>query len=463
MSFELVAHVGTGLRAVVYVGQVEVRRKFRRKVLPTYRYLFAEPDGLPRVERVEVLDVLATRLRETLMRTRRVETGGVSTVDVLDVLKTRMRETLMRTRGWRFGVVQDRCWMLGTHSRLGVRWEAFDSQAVALQEYERSWMSKVLFDPSGVSVKCCSGHLDGKGAGVATILSEYHGGRLERRSRALAAIQAGEAPFVPPDRPSFVRTALRHVWKVIGCRALLSMWGRNALCYVDATVSPGVRNAVALTIDDAPGRLGVENSMLDDVAGVLREHNAKATFMVMGTFAKGHEEQLVGLLKEGHELGNHGLVDKRYDEDSAEAFAAAVVKCNDHILSLQRAAGVREEVRWFRAPHGRYHHTMLRTLDELGLTNVMCDTFGCCPVIQDGPFIGAFLASHATHGSIVLIHMPEHGFREWCLEGLRVFLEGLDEKGFEVVTMSTLLERARDLQAGEHKSHQLYDSPCVAS
>ena len=41
----------------------------------------------------------------------------------------------------------------------------------------------------------------------------------------------------------------------------------------------------------------------------------------------------------------------------------------------------------------------------------MCDTYACCPVIQDGDFIGKFLAKQAEHGSIIVIHMPEHGFR----------------------------------------------------
>ena len=55
---------------------------------------------------------------------------------------------------------------------------------------------------------------------------------------------------------------------------------------------------------------------------------------------------------------------------------------------------------------------MSEVLKDRRLTNVMCDTYACCPVIQDGDFIGSFLGKQAEHGSIIVIHMPEHGFRE---------------------------------------------------
>eukprot|EP00972_Heterocapsa_arctica_P006919 1013065-Heterocapsa_arctica.AAC.1 len=64
---------------------------------------------------------------------------------------------------------------------------------------------------------------------------------------------------------------------------------------------------------------GNEASMVPEVLALLKEHDALATFMVMGKFVEGNEDDLVQLLREGHELGNHGLVDKSYHRDSVEA------------------------------------------------------------------------------------------------------------------------------------------------
>ena len=85
----------------------------------------------------------------------------------------------------------------------------------------------------------------------------------------------------------------------------------------------------------------------------------------------------------------------------------------------------------------------------------MCDTYACCPVIQDGDFIGKFLGQQAEHGSIIVIHMPEHGFRasgrlrlkafeaqEWCLRGIQELLAHLKSRGLKAVTVGHLAQLA---------------------
>lgn len=432
----------------ILLGQIPVRRKFRQVIRPTYRYCFPL-EGPPTVQKVKALDRARDGLRRTLAY------RGWRWDSALDSAGESLRQKL-ESRGWRFGCVDthSRQWRLGTHTKLGVRWETFDTQELAMTRYRKSWLSKVLFDLSGVPAKCNSGLFDGKGQGVAAVLAAHQGDtRFAKGKSALAAIQAGEIPFVPPDRFPFTPIALQLIWGLIGHRTVvswwnwgLSWWNWRSLCYVDDRQSPGVRGSVALTIDDAPGRLGRDNWMIQEVGDMLHKHGATATFMVMGSFVQGHEKELVALLRDGHELGNHGLVDRKYHKDSPDTFGHAVDECNSKILSLQRSAGVEEEVRWFRAPHGKYSQTMAVALHERGLTNVMCDTYACCPVIQDGAFIGRFLAQRVSHGSIVVIHMPEHGFREWCLQGLRLFLEGLDERGFEAVTVGELIRRANECQ-----------------
>jgi len=212
----------------------------------------------------------------------------------------------------------------------------------------------------------------------------------------------------------------------------------TSLCFYDVARYPVVQGHVALTIDDAPCRFARSNSRVKDVKDLLHEFGAKATFMLVGRFVDGHEEDLVELLKDGHEFGNHGMLDRAYHEDSNEEFAEAVDRCNGKINALQRLAGTEESVSWFRSPHGKYTVEMEGILKERGLTNVMTDTYASCPVVQDGEFIGNFLARNASHGSILLIHMPELGLREWCLEGLRILLEGLKRRNLKPITVGEL-------------------------
>jgi len=41
-------------------------------------------------------------------------------------------------------------------------------------------------------------------------------------------------------------------------------------------------------------------------------------------------------------------------------------------------------------------------------------------------------------GSIIIIHMPEKGYREHMLDGIRLLLWGLKRKGLKAVTLSEL-------------------------
>merc|ERR1711879_567176 len=121
-------------------------------------------------------------------------------------------------------------------------------------------------------------------------------------------------------------------------------------------------------------------------------------------------------------------------EDTSADFASAVDQCSALIEQLQREAGLPTKVRWFRAPHGKYTRTMQSVIKERELENVMCDTYASCPVVTDGDFIGNFLTNRAQDGSIILLHMPERGFREWCLQGLEILLEGLERRGLVATT-----------------------------
>ena len=46
-------------------------------------------------------------------------------------------------------------------------------------------------------------------------------------------------------------------------------------------------------------------------------------------------------------------------------------------------------------------------------------------------------------GSIIIIHMPEKGVREWNFEAMDLILNGLNEKGLDIVTLSQLESLSR--------------------
>ena len=54
-----------------------------------------------------------------------------------------------------------------------------------------------------------------------------------------------------------------------------------------------------------------------------------------------------------------------------------------------------------------------------------------------------FILKKVKPGSIVLIHMPEKGIREWNYEAIELTLKGLKDKGYDIVTFSELYELSK--------------------
>lgn len=87
------------------------------------------------------------------------------------------------------------------------------------------------------------------------------------------------------------------------CTALL-------VCYAHSTVLPivdaqkivypqGARNAISITFDDARA------TQLSHGVPILERHNVKATFYVVPKFVETNLEGWKGVVKAGHEIGNH--------------------------------------------------------------------------------------------------------------------------------------------------------------
>jgi len=252
-----------------------------------------------------------------------------------------------------------------------------------------------------------------------------------------------EAPRVPSDVSRLRLLRRMAALRLSGAANPRRVWARRypppTLTWFDARKHPGVRGHVALSVDDAfwsgvaPGV-----PMLDEVRGLLGRHGARATFFVMLDGCADVEHASVRrLLDDGHELANHCASDRPYHEASASEFGDALLATQRRLVELQG-----HEPRWFRAPHGRLSDTMLRTLEKHDLTHVMMDCYAEDPFVPDSRFVGRFLARHAQHGSIVLLHMPERGFREWNFEALDVLLTRLAKKGLRAVTVTELSQLA---------------------
>ena len=209
----------------------------------------------------------------------------------------------------------------------------------------------------------------------------------------------------------------------------------SRIIYPKAITHMKVNNAVAFTIDD--GFCGVDNpngSMLEDVRLLLDKYNAQATFFVTGSHTRNSTyDDIDNLLIDGHELANHNMYDIPYNKHTEQEFEKDLINTNDILSKYTDSISS-----WYRPPHAKMSKNMHRIIDKYNLRVVLGDVFANDTSIPDSDYISKYILNKVKPGSIIIIHMPEKGIREWNFEAIDKILEGLDKKGLDIVTLSQL-------------------------
>lgn len=187
---------------------------------------------------------------------------------------------------------------------------------------------------------------------------------------------------------------------------------------------------VALTFDDGPSAANTPK-----VLDILKRHNAKATFFVVGEFAVRHKEILARAVAEGHEVGSHTWSHINMSGSSDDKIISEMDRTN---AVITEATGRRPVV--MRPPYGATNSRVLDLMmSRYGMPSIMwsVDT-------QDWKHPGVSVVTdravnNARNGSIILVH-DIHASTLAAVEGI---VTGLQRRGFQLVTVSELIEMGR--------------------
>jgi peptidoglycan-N-acetylglucosamine deacetylase len=123
-----------------------------------------------------------------------------------------------------------------------------------------------------------------------------------------------------------------------------------------ATVNAG--SSVFLTFDDGP-----DPTFTPQVLDVLAKHGVKATFCMVGKYAKANPGLVQRVVAEGHALCNHTQNHASLDTLSADGVESEIASAQASISGAGgRAPGV------FRIPYGRSSATVQAVAAKLGLS-----------------------------------------------------------------------------------------------
>ena len=203
----------------------------------------------------------------------------------------------------------------------------------------------------------------------------------------------------------------------------------------------GDEKLIALTIDDgfnSQKKDGID--CINEVSDNLNKHHAKATFFLAGDHLDNvPPEKLRSLIDNNHELANHNWQDRNYHKDSLMDFFQGIKATDKRIKKMSG----NPSAMFYRAPCGKINEEQLAWLDNNNKIHVLGDVFAWDTAIPDSNWIADYITRQSKPGSIIIIHMPERGFREWNLDAIDKMLGKLKQKGYEIGTLSTLFEKEK--------------------
>lgn len=195
---------------------------------------------------------------------------------------------------------------------------------------------------------------------------------------------------------------------------------------VNEMVIPSDRKVIALTFDDGPSK-----ERTNDILYVLKTHNIKATFFVLGQNVQTYPDLTLRIVQHGHAIGNHSW-SHPYAHQSQASAARQIDKTTELI---QKITGVKTEL--FRPPGG-YLNNGLANYAKQKQNAVIMWSVDTSDYRSNSKKIMDNALKNAKSGGIILLH-DGGGERRNTLIALPHLIEELQKQGYEFVTIPELL------------------------
>jgi peptidoglycan/xylan/chitin deacetylase (PgdA/CDA1 family) len=184
---------------------------------------------------------------------------------------------------------------------------------------------------------------------------------------------------------------------------------------------------VALTFDDGP------SGRTPAILRVLANHDAHATFFVVGRATHGMEPTLRHIASSGNELADHTY---SHADLLGLKTAARTRQLQWTRALVQKATGI--EPRFFRPPYGATGPAVNRLGRSLGLVPILWSVDSRDWQLPGTKAIVRRVVANVRPGSIVLLH-DGGGDRRETLRALPAILRALEKRHLQPVTLSKLL------------------------
>nr|WP_302596868.1 polysaccharide deacetylase family protein [uncultured Cellulosilyticum sp.] len=199
---------------------------------------------------------------------------------------------------------------------------------------------------------------------------------------------------------------------------------------------------VALTFDAAWGA-----SDTDQIIETLGKYNVKATFFMVGDWARKYPDAVKKFQEAGHDIANHSNKHPHVCQMNKEAIKKDLLEAHE---TLKEITGL--ECDLYRPPYGEYNNTVLEAAKECGYYTIQWDVdsldwkeYGLQPLIDK-----VLNHKNLRPGTIILMHNDTR----YTAKALEPIIKGIIEKGYTFVPVSELIYKDTNCKI-DHEGRQL--------
>lgn len=192
-----------------------------------------------------------------------------------------------------------------------------------------------------------------------------------------------------------------------------SLWDESVNCQVVA--------CVALTFDDGP------SFYTEGLLDILKEHDVRATFFVLGTQVRIQSETVARMFREGHQIGNHTWDHPNLTNMPDDQIQEQLRLTDDLIAQL-----IGGPTPFLRPPYGAYND---RVLAASGLPIIFWSVDPLDWRDRDAAIVAARIME-APVGAIILAH----DIHKSTVDAVPAIIDAIRGRGIQFVTVTKLFE-----------------------
>jgi peptidoglycan/xylan/chitin deacetylase (PgdA/CDA1 family) len=205
----------------------------------------------------------------------------------------------------------------------------------------------------------------------------------------------------------------------------------------------GPGNRMALTFDDGPNPAATPR-LLD----LLERFDARATFFVIGRFARACPELILEIVARGHVLGNHTETHPNLMWLTRAKVLDELCRCEGSVMkALAEVAAGPLDMKYMRPPYGYRGPNLRGVAKEMKLEGVATWSLICYDWKPQPPSRLIERLARARARDIVVLHDGDHralnGERDHVLIALEHWLPRWRDAGLEFVTMDAAKRAAQ--------------------